>query len=381
MEGLHDFGGAINWLYRRGVSPETIAELFGQKPESIPVIAHRERKQKNRRRARRVLEDASEVASASEEFLIRDTDNKPSPLNPYARDLPSPSVAELEEEVADFEKVFWAKVANAQGRRELGLLLRKVGWRSTENVILGRLSARIRHLRAELEVHAGNSTSALEAGIIAYREQEAVYRATLDKHDLHRLGKTCLLISHSHIRRHDWQDGLAWLRRANAAFEIAGLGVDPEYHRQLATVAARRGDEDAAIKNYELARDLLPIYKPSAPTHEVRDVGERSLNLMGRQVKWEAAFELKDEARRSYPAYDIHHAINVNWAAAAGLSSDSPEAQNRAVKLLEDEGHLSDGFAHPATVTFLLKMTPALPAKLRRNWARFASSYNAFRNR
>lgn len=381
MESLRDFGGAINWLYRHGVSPETIGDLFGQKASSIPVIAHRERKQKSRRRARRVLEVASAVALTSADFLKDGGDNKPSTLNPYARDLPTPSVSRLEEEVAAFEKVFWAKVANAQGRRDLGLLLRKVSRPSRDNIILARLSARLHHLSAEIEVHAGNSTSALERGVVAYRQQEDVYRATRSREDLHRLGKTCLLISHSHFRRQDLPQGMAALERAKAAFDGAGLGVDPEYYRQLAVSHARRGDDNLAIPNFRRAGELLPIYKPSAPAHEVRDVSQRFLNLMGPKVNWEAAFETKDAARRDYPAYDIHHGINVNWAAAAGLSTDSPEAVDRSLRLLEDEGHLTDGYAHPATVTLLLKMTPHLRVDLRRSWIRFATEYNAFRNR
>jgi hypothetical protein len=174
------------------------------------------------------------------------------------------------------------------------------------------------------------------------------------------------------------------LERSRKAFEIARVKTDPEYFRQLATVQLSCDNVEDAVKNFRLAGALLPAYKSYATEADVRDAGLRSLNLLKKPPNWDGALgglELLDSALGSWPEGDIHIGINVNWTAAVGLSIDSPRANQHALELLEKYKGFSAGYGHQATVRKLLTMTLNLPKNIRPAWARFALSYNAFRNR
>jgi hypothetical protein len=162
-----------------------------------------------------------------------------------------------------------------------------------------------------------------------------------------------------------------------------GQEVDPEHYKQLATVQFHSKALSEAKRNYSRAGELLRDYryKPNVSEAEVKDISERHLYVIGEQPQWEGAFILMQYALRSWPGDDIHKSLNVNWAAAAGLMSDSSEGNRRAMELLRDLGHLSNGFFHPQTVTHLLELTPNLPRKLQPEWVRFSLHYNAFHNK
>ncbi|MFL6388874.1 MAG: hypothetical protein ACJ71U_15435 [Terriglobales bacterium] len=114
-----------------------------------------------------------------------------------------------------------------------------------------------------------------------------------------------------------------------------------------------------AQKNYKLAGRLLANYKykPNATAAEVKDISERHLYVADRSSNWEKAFDLMEYALKTWPKDDIHKSLNVNWAAASGLSSDSSEGNRQAIKLLRDNAELSRGYLHPQTVTEMLLMT------------------------
>ena len=84
---------------------------------------------------------------------------------------------------------------------------------------------------------------------------------------------------------------------------------------------------------------------------------------------------------KTLPPGEIHISMNVNWAAACGFSTDSPEATRSASELLERYSEASIGFGHQATVAWLLSLTPALPQRIRRDWVRRALYENTFRDR
>lgn len=371
-----DYSGAIRWQLEHGVLIATIAQLFGKSEASIPVIAWRDANKFIPRKVEDVLYSTNSAGMAADELLKSikvEEDELKSPLK----------LTKLEQQIDTFGRHFWIKVRDYEGAKELGLLLRKVSRPSFENLALRRAATRLYHLLAEIYLHAGCCRSSLEFGVKAYRAEEELYRETLSRNELFCIGKTSLLISQALINRSEFDKALPWINRSRKAFEAGSHQIDPEHYKQLATVQFHGDAIKEAQKNYRRAGQLLANYKykPNATAAEVKDISKRHLYVTEHSSNWEKAFDLAGYALTSWPKNDIHKSLNVNWAAAAGLSSDSPEGNRRAIKLLRDKAELSRGYLHPQTVTELLLMTPRLPRKLRPKWTRFSLHYNAFRNK
>jgi hypothetical protein len=371
-----DYSGAIRWQFERGVPIATLARLFGKSESSVPVIAWRDANRLIPRKVEGVLQSMSSAGMAADELLKKATigeDEIKAPLK----------LTQLEQQIDAFGRNFWKKVRDHEGAKELGLLLRKVSRPSLENLPLRRAAAKLYHLLAEIYLHAGCCRSSLKFGVMAYRAEEELYKEWLSRDELFSIGKTSLLISQALINRSEFNAAMPWINRGKKAFKSGFHQIDPEHYKQLATVQFHRNAAEEAQKNYKLAGRLLATYKykPNATAAEVKDISERHLYVADSGSDWEKAFELMEYALKSWPKGDIHKGLNVNWAAAAGLSSDSSEGNRRAIKLLREKAFLSRGYLHPQTVTELLLMTPELPRKLRPEWTRFCLHYNAFRNK
>ena len=371
-----DYSGAIRWLHERNISPAVIARLFDKAESSIPVIAWRDKNLLFPRKVERVLSDVASTGLAADQLLKQKRVDRDDLEVPYR-------MPDIENDIDQFGRHFWEKVRYQQGAKELGLLLRKVSKPSWENIPLRRAAARLNHLLSEIYLHAGCCLSSLVFGLKAYQSEEDLYKETLSREELFRIGKTCLLISQALINRSQFGEALAWINRSKQAFEAGHHDIDPEHYKQLATVQFHGKASSEAKSNYIRAGELLRDYRyrPNVSEAEVRDISERHLHVIGELTQWESAFTLMEYALRNWPGDDIHKALNVNWAAAAGLMSDSTEGNRRAMELLRDQGHLSNGFFHPQTVTELLEITPNLPRKLQPEWVRFSLHYNAFRNK
>ncbi|HZU31277.1 MAG TPA: hypothetical protein VFB79_09190 [Candidatus Angelobacter sp.] len=371
-----DYSGAIRWQVDQGVPVTTIARLFNKSASSIPVIVWRDVNRLIPRKVENTLYDTNLAGMAADE-LLRDIEINEDELKAPLR------LTELEQQIDAFGRHFWEKVRDHAGAKELGLLLRKVSRPSWENISLRRAGAKLYHLLAEIYLHAGCCRSSLEFGVRACRAEERLYKETLSKDELFSIGKTSLLISQALINRSEFDTALPWIKRSKRAFEAGSHPIDPEHYKQLATVQLHSNAVKEAHKNYQLAGRLLANYKykPNATAAEIKDISERHLYITDSSSDWEKAFNLMEYALKSWPKDDIHKGLNVNWAAAAGLSSDSPEGNRSAIKLLRDKTDLSRGYLHPQTVTELLLMTPELPRQLRPEWARFCLHYNAFRNK
>lgn len=369
-----DYSGAIRWQFERNVPVALIARLFGKAQASIPVIAWRDANRLLPQKVERALAEIQAVGLSADRILadakVEDDIDIPSGIN------------FLEEQLDSFGRNFWAKVRGHSGAKELGVLLRRVSRPSWENISLRRAQAHLYHLLAEIYLHAGCCRSSLVFGRRAIGSEQQLYKETLSKDELFKLGKTSLLISQALINRSEYSEALPWIIRSKQAFEAGSYQVDPEHYKQLATVQLHQGAMDQAERNYVRAGKLLSGYrhKPNVTAAEVKDIGERHLNLLGK-LNWEKAFELKEFALHAWPSDDIHKALNVNWAAAVALMTDSPEATKAAIDLLHQKASLSRGYLHPETVTELLLMTPKLPRSLRSEWAKFSLHYNAFRNK
>ena len=371
-----DYSGAIRWQFEHGVPITTVAQLFGKSESSIPVIAWRDANRLIPRKVENVLQDADSAGLAADK-LLRSVKIEEDEIHvPF-------KFSDLEQQIDVFGRHFWEKVRDHEGAKELGILLRKVSRPSWENLPLRRAAAKLYHLLAEIYLHAGCCRSSLKFGVRAYRAEEELYHETLSRNELFSIGKTSLLISQALINRSEFDAALPWINRSRQAFEAGSHQIDPEHYKQLATVQLHSNEMTKAQENYKLAGQILAKYryKPNATPAEVKDISERHLYVTDRRSDWEKAFDLMEYAFKNWPKDDIHKSLNVNWAAAAGLSSDSPEGNRHAIELLRDKAELSRGYLHPQTVTELLLITPRLPRKLRPEWVRFSLHYNAFRNK
>ena len=378
---LTDFAGAIQWLRDHGVSYSHIRALFPTlSKNNLGVIDFRIRRDPNKKVARHVLEKASYVGASAKTQIdgaARDRTTESNALSD--RKLSSASVRRLEDEVEEFAGSFWSHVRFLEGTKALGQFLKRVSIPGSDNVVLVRTGGRINHLLSELHLHAGYSTSAIAYGIEAYRWEQQSCNARPTPSSFETIGKTSLLISHACILRQDFFLASQWLKNAKTAFEVAGI-TDPEFYRQRAVVAMQTNAPDQAREDFQKSGDFLPDYNSRTTPAVVADARDRFLNFLNDD--WEEAFGLMRYAAKNWPAGDIHIGINVNWAAATAYITDSREAHREATNLLlHAKPDLTTGYGHQATVSHLLKLTPQLPAPLRKPWVYFSLYYNAYRNK
>jgi tetratricopeptide (TPR) repeat protein len=365
--GFADLRPAMHWLWKRGVPRTQLVELFKRGRNYISVSVHNEEIHEGERRK------TIEMPGMSG-FLPVEAD----------LDLPEEKTeyAVREEQVQHLEVTFWRRVGHLDGILELGKLLRKLSKPGVENTGLLRLRYRLKHLTAETYLHAGYARSAQRLCDEASAIQLDLYKQTRSREELQRHAKTLILRALASTMREEWTVAWKTLRTAWAAFDVAGVPVDPEVYRQRAWICASLGEMERARKYYQVAFERFPAHREylgrGVEDHSRYDVGQRPLAVLDGSLE---AAERNLEIAEAWPAADIHRAINLNWAAAAAYRSDAAQAELRAEELLVDSRRESHGFGHQMTICRLLELTPMIPRSLRKDWVIFALQYNAYRNK
>jgi tetratricopeptide (TPR) repeat protein len=364
---MKDFRRAIHWLWQRGVPRQLIAELFGKSENLVSVLAHNENLNKQQGERRIILPTEPDLGVAGDDALLNTAGT---------------STLELAEEVARAEEDFWSSVRSLAGIPRYGELLQRLSERSEEDILALRLRARLKKMTAETYAHAGYAKSAIALAAEALEIDLKLYDETWSKDDLASYAKICLLMSLAHTHREEWKSALAVIDRAERAFSAADIPVDPELYRQRAFILLEQGKNEEAEKLFKKAFQVFPAHREflgfGQENYAQHDVGIRPLAVLSGD--FEGALENLDIAR-AWPAGDIHHAINLNWAIATALLSDSLEAKRFAEEHIARAMQESRGFGHQASIIFLLAMTPRIPQEHRRDWIKFALNYNAYRNR
>jgi hypothetical protein len=289
---------------------------------------------------------------------------------------------ELEIRVEHLGAAFWSGVRHGTGVDRFRALLVDIGRPAHYQRI--RVLARLRQLIAETYAHAGYSSSARSQGLTAMLLSRAAYQDSGQPIDLERFAKTALIVSQAHLLRQEPDQAKFILDLHRGARERINAPLGGEYYRQRGAVAFQFGPEfdDEARINFTLAaRTLSETVEYGRPKqlYEVLNIGPRQMNLL--TPDWDGSQELLDFILKTLPPGEIQISMNVNWAAACGFSTGSPEAIRSASELLERYSDASVGFGHQATVAWLLSLTPALPQKIRRDWVRRALYENTFRDR
>ena len=386
---IRDLSGAVSWLRQHGLEFKEISYIFSRSVTALNVSDWRKRHGPGTEPtvARRVQMQLAETENSVSDLLSHAaTDERPLSDQPLEGEVINTSARDLSDEVEEFAPSFWQNVRFLKGAARLGEFRRRVNAPGSDNILLIRTGGRVNHLLAELHLHAGYCTSAIAFGIEAFEWEKKAYRSRATRSDLERIGKTALLISNALIiaRKFDWAK--VWVGRARDAFVAAssvryGERIDPELYRQLGAIQLLAGQPHEAIRSYREAGQRLAVYKPgnsSATQWQVRDIEERPQNFI--RQDWEKSFELFEYAKTSWPADDIHVAINLLWSAACALRSDSAEARKRAQEQLKNS-EPTQGYGQQVTRLYLLSLTERIPNHLRNDWILFSLYYNAFRNK
>lgn len=377
---FHDLSGPIKWLRGHGLTPSQVSDVLSVTPNLVNVTLHRSRED----RSQKLIPLLMSLDNRAVSFELNSKT-----FTRLDREIPSLQsprrIRKLEQEINDYNRHFWKGVPYLRGTSELGRFLQRLSRPASDNISSLRLVAQIYYLECETHLHAGYAASALHFGLGAYGYSEYIYRQTRNSTDLKRLAKTALLISNSCISRRDIARAGRWLTIARQAFAASSSKYlkhpDPEYLRQLASTQRHTGTISEARKNLTLAAQVLPDYEPDTTTAAVKDMGDRVLHVIADTPEWDESRALMHVALQSWPVYDSHRASNVNWTAACGLLTDSPDAQREALQFLETYRHVSDGFGLQSSTRYLLSLTPRVPDQLRHDWVLFALSYNAYRNK
>jgi hypothetical protein len=289
---------------------------------------------------------------------------------------------ELENRIEQMGAAFWSGVRHGTGIERFRAVLVDIGRPAHYRRI--RVLSRLRQLIAETYAHAGYSSSAIAHGLAAMLLSRAAYQDSGDAIDVEQFAKTALITSQAHLLRHEPEQSSFLLDLHMGARARINAALGGEYYRQRGAVAFQFGSafDEEARKNFTLAEQTLSEtveYGRAKQLYEVLNIGPRQRNLL--TSDWDGSQELLDFMLKTLPPGEIQISMNVNWAAACGFSTDSPEANRSASELLERYTSASVGFGHQATVAWLLSLTPALPQRIRRDWVRRALYENTFRDR
>jgi hypothetical protein len=380
---------AVAWLRNHDVSTKHIAGLLGIKELHVRQLAFRANHPDQQLRISVFLEDpfkppSDALGTVSDTLRGRlhirsEIESWTAKLGPIA----TTQLEHLEDRVEQMSATFWTGVRYGAGIDRFGALLAQIGRPAHFRRI--RLLARLRQLIAETYAHAGYSSSAREHGLTAMLLSRAAYHDSAESLDLKQFAKTALIVSQAHLLGHEPEQAGFVLNLYKCAHERTRAPLGGEYFRQRGAVAFQSGPEfDAEARKYftRATRVLANTveYGRAKQKCEVLNVGKRQMNLLG-PIDWDGSRELLDFMLKELPPGEIPISMNVNWTAACGFSTDSPEANRSASLLLERHLDASVGFGHQATVAWLLSLTPALPKKIRSAWVRRALYENTFRNR
>lgn len=361
-----DLRPAMHWLRRNGVNRTYIAHLFGESDNYVSVADKKERKDVPARALAVSPIEPPDFASVEAGFSA----SRP---NPYE---------DRERSVEEFGVHFWANVRGLGGLLDLGHELRKVSAPDRENYELLRLRARLKHLTAEMYLHAGYAKTALKHCYDAILEHQRIIEQTNSRLDTERFAKTCLLASSAHLMREEFRAALQELDLAQNAYLAAQVPIDPEVSRQRASIALQSGEVESARALYRRAFDEFPAHREhlgyGCTVYARHDVGKRPLALLDKDF---AAAQRNLETSSAWPAGDIHHSINLNLAIAVGFQTDSGSTRTEALKLLPRAREAAQGYGRQAATVGLLELTPQIPDELQAHWTVFAVQFNAYRNK
>jgi hypothetical protein len=377
------FGPAILWLKEHGVADRCLANLFDISSENIRVLCHRVRRQS--------LRYSPSLQSVMREPL-NPSDSSTSALRASTgvrgdADLTLPSkratvkLEALAERIDSVVAEFQRDYRFVDGVAALKSLLPQIGYPSDVRRI--RLLSRLRQHRTWFLVHSGLSVSSLHEARQVMALSTVAFRESGDPSDLVSVANAGLVASNACLLRNDPKTAERYLRIFKEAVDAAGARPGSEYHRQLGTIYfldRNRSHDDLASNTFVKAAEMMLELGEAKNPAQVLMVGTRTQMLLDRD--WDRGQELVAETSTTFPPGSLESSMNIHWAVACGLSTDSRYIEQQALELLEKNRSTARQFGHQATISKLLKITPdqghspgTRAARVRR-----ALYENAFRN-
>ena len=380
VQALSGFANDMDWLYRQGMSAAELGELFKTTAVNVRQIIWRSGPHRKKNPVHHFLsQPLSTPASVfdpvpvhlrrmlgvrpHEDFVILDRRSKQ-------------RLDRLEETVETLGTQFWSGVRYAAGLPALTGLLPLVGYGAHHQRI--RILARLRQIIGENHLHFGRAASAINEGLASIHLYRVAHHESDCQTDLESLARTARLVAQAHLLRREPDLALHYLDIHKNAARAAGAQERPEYFRQLAIAALQKEEDYACPENLQTAmQKLRDVTDYGIPTteHEVRDIGERALNLI--RGDWDAGLALLEYMLKCYSPNDIHISLNVAWTAACGFATDDLRIHDQAFELLKRHSDSALGYGRQMSMFRLLELTPRIPLELRRAWARRVLYANA----
>ena len=382
---LSGFAPAIDLLLAFEIPAKRLAELFGTNPDYIYVLAHRGR-----------LGTSHHVAEDNEvhiETAIR------SSVDDYALEANTALGIRAEEDAVELTRSKATKLEWLESRMEdivssgrytyqflqaaryLKALKPYIGYPSESNRL--RLAAKLHQHLSWFYSHSGFTSSSIAEATRSIRLYEIVFHNTGDKDALRELGGSCLINSNSHLLQGQPEGALAVLNIARGATEAAAIALNSDYFRQQGVALFQTRDDDVmAKKMFERSMATTPDSQVNHGGLTLRMSGARHLNLIAAPFPcFDDELLLLDEAKAAYGVDSLEASMCVHWAAACGLSTDSPHAHDLALDLIRQNQSNVARFGHQATIAKLLPLALELPAGKRARWVRFALYQNAYHSK
>jgi len=387
---IGDLAGAIRWLRSRDVKDSDIAKLLKTSPSHLRTIVARQRKKSDSNRVQSSLhEDLDSFHSLTQAPSpeIRDHLGIRPEQDSVSLDRRGwQRLSQLEEDVERLGQAMWAGVRYGRAVSQLRAVTPTVGCIS--HIERVRLLARLHQIMASIHLHVGRCQSAINASLLSlqasrvhYAESHQAGRRTA----LTQIAKTCLLISQAHLLRKEPNQAEHFLTLHCKASEANDAEIGADALRQRGAVRFQIGSFDQARRYFRQAAETFARkidQGEESGEHKIPDIGNRQTNVLP-PYNWDGkygALELVNTMPQGTGEDGLRFSNNVVWAAATGLSTDDSRIHRDVYELLRTHGTVVQGFAHQATVFYLLQLAPELPFALRRDFAHLAMYVNVLKD-
>ncbi len=378
----------ILWLRYHNVPLDLLAGIFQTTPNELLVLINRARGPSSREEkllvsplGKEMVDDSFEPSDNElfEALGVRETpDLEATESSDETRQEPYLKIDRLEEEIENRWQQFAEEYRFLEGIDGLRALTPQIGYSNDPRRM--RLLARLHQHIGWFFTHEGFETASIEHAMKARWLSELVYRQTGDPLDLRRLAQASLIASNACLLSCRPQRAQILLDIADEAVIAAGGSPGGDHHRQRGVSFLQQEKDAEARSEFVQATEAMKRLGEAPNEGYLALFGNRQLNLLNQN--WDGkdgALELLTKVKRHYKSGSVEYSMIVNWTAACGLAVDSKPINVQALEILDKNQASTRIFAHQATVSQMLAITPNLPAKVRPLWIYRALYANAFR--
>ena len=375
---LSQFGPAFAWLLGKEVSSARLASLFGTTPANIRVIAFRAR---NRELAGTAEEPALDTLNSRLTPELADVMGvRTAPDDVVRTPVGARKLEWLKDEIQNTVNRYSAQYLFLDGIKVLRRLAPRIGYAGDSRRIA--LSALLHQETAWFLVHSGHSGSAAREATVARNLWRIAFHESHDREHAERFIQAALIGSHSSLLTRQPEEAWRILEIARDAAESIGAPLGSDHFRQRGVALFQLREDERATQQFDRSTETMERLNEAKSPAQLLMTGSRHTNLLGR-INCDQAQQLFALARQTFGDASLEVSMTLNWAAACGLSTDSPSAIQEAAELLGAHPGPAPEFGHQSTIRKLLAVTPdlGLDARLRQIWVRRALYENTSRNR